>query len=163
MFCYLYLKSPFRRAFFVVIYLSFLIHKYNVRIGDFFKMNNEINYKRIFILLGFVIPIVTISLYVALKANKVEEYPFIGDWSCKQKDAVVTMHLQITDSSIFENGKKLPDYYPQASKVKENTYNLYHGNERFAKIKEINEKKISFKKNVKNAKSYYCKRNVITK
>ena len=73
------------------------------------------------------------------------------------------MHLKITDSCIFENGKKLPAYHPTTSKVKEKTYNPYHGDARFARIKEIKENKISFKKNVKDAKSYYCKRNVITK
>lgn len=126
-------------------------------------MHHKINYKRIFTLLGIGLSIVAIVLYIAITENKIEEYTFIGDWNCKQKDAVVSMHLQITDSTMFENGKKLPDYYPQASKLKENTYNLYHGDVKFARIKEINENKISFKKNVKNAKSYYCKRNVITK
>jgi hypothetical protein len=126
-------------------------------------MQHKINYKRIFTLLGIGISIVAIVLYVALTENEVEEYPFIGDWNCKQKDSVVEMHLQITDSFIFENGKKLPDYYPKTSKLKEKTYNLYHGDTRFARIKEIKENKISFKKNVKDAKSYYCKRNVITK
>lgn len=126
-------------------------------------MQHKINYKRIFTLLGISLSIVVIVLYIAMTENNVEEYPFVGDWNCKQKDAVVSMHLQITDSSIIENGKKLQDYYPKASKLKENTYNLYHGDERFARIKEIKENKISFKKNVKDAKSYYCKRNVITK
>lgn len=82
-------------------------------------MQHKINYKRIFTLLGISISIVAIVLYVALTENEVEEYPFIGDWNCKQKDSVVEMHLKITDSFIFENGKKLPDYYPKTSKVKE--------------------------------------------
>lgn len=126
-------------------------------------MHHPINYKRIFTLLAISASIIAIVLYIAITENGTEEYQFIGDWKCKQKDSVEVMQLQITDASVFENNKKLHDYYPETSKVRENTYNLYHGNEKFARIKEINENKISFKKNVKDAKSYYCKRNVITK
>lgn len=126
-------------------------------------MHHPINYKRIFTLLAISASIIAIVLYIAITENGTEEYQFIGDWKCKQKDSVEVMKLQITDASVFENNKKLHDYYPETSKVRENTYNLYHGNEKFARIKEINENKISFKKNVKDAKSYYCKRNVITK
>jgi len=121
-------------------------------------MHHKINYKRIFTLLGIGISIVAIVLYVALIENKVEEYPFIGDWNCHQKESVVIMNLKITDSTMFENGKKLPDYYPEASKSKENTYNLYNGNIKFAKVKELNKNKISFKKSAINEKTYYCKR-----
>jgi len=125
-------------------------------------MHHPINYKRIFTLLAISASIIAVVLYIAIAENGTEEYQFIGDWKCKQKDSVEVMQLQITDTSVFENNKKLHDYYPETSKVRENTYNLYHGNEKFARIKEINENKISFKKNVKDAKSYYCKRNVIT-
>lgn len=126
-------------------------------------MHHPINYKRIFTLLAISASIIAIVLYIAITENGTKEYQFIGDWKCKQKDSVEVMQLQITDASVFENNKKLHDYYPETSKVRENTYNLYHGNEKFARIKEINENKISFKKNVKDAKSYYCKRNVVTK
>lgn len=126
-------------------------------------MHHPINYKRIFTLLAIAASIIAVVLYIAITENGTEEYQFIGDWKCKQNDSVEVMQLQITDASIFENNKKLHDYYPETSKIKENTYNLYHGNEKFARIKEINENKISFKKNVKDAKSYYCKRNVVTK
>lgn len=126
-------------------------------------MHHPINYKRIFTLLAMSVSIIAIVLYIAITENGTEEYQFIGDWKCKQKDSIEVMQLQITDASVFENNKKLHDYYPETSKVRENTYNLYHGNEKFARIKEINENKISFKKNVKDAKSYYCKRNVVTK
>jgi hypothetical protein len=126
-------------------------------------MQHKINYKRIFTLLGISISIVAIVLYVALIENKVEEYPFIGDWNCHQKESVVLMHLQITDSTMLENGKKLQDYYPEASKLKENTYNLYNGNIKFAKVKELNKNKISFKKTAGNEKTYYCKRIVTDK
>lgn len=126
-------------------------------------MQHKINYQRILTLLAVAAAIVTILIYVSLKENDVEEYVFVGDWNCMQKDSTVPMHLQLTDSSIFENNKKLYDYYPKTSQLKENTYNLYKGDERFARIKEITPNKISFKKNIKDAKSYYCKRNLIVK
>lgn len=126
-------------------------------------MHHPINYKRIFTLLAIAISIIAVLLYIGLTENDTKDYQFVGEWNCKQKESVEVMRLKITDSSIFENNKKLHDYYPETSKVRENTYNIYHGNERFARIKEINENKISFKKNVKKSKSYYCKRDVVTK
>lgn len=126
-------------------------------------MQHKINYKRIFTLLGISAVIVAALLYVALNESKVEEYQFVGEWDCKQKEPPVSMPLKITETTVFENNKKLHDYYPKTNQVKENTYNLYNGNTKFARVKEINENKISYKKNIKDAKTYYCKRVVITK
>lgn len=121
-------------------------------------MNHTINYKRILTLLGVSVTIIIFLLYIALTEYKVEDYRFVGDWKCTQKDVPTPIELKITKSAIYENNKKLYEYYPKTSRIKEDTYSLYDGNNRMARIKELNEDKIRFKKTMNDSK-YYCNRN----